>query len=81
MEEFEQFLIQKKIDPILFKKGDLSTFQDFKSLFYQVHPKSFVAQKLFLINKIRRQYPFKKEIAEPEVPKKKMSRPVFKRKT
>ncbi len=81
MEEFEQFLIQKKIDPVSFKKEEPSTFQDFQSLFYQVHPKSFLSQKLFLINKIRRQFPLKKETAEPEVPKKKMSRPVFKRKT
>ncbi|MBX2840135.1 MAG: hypothetical protein KTR26_00075 [Flammeovirgaceae bacterium] len=81
MEEFEQFLIQKKIDPISFKNEDPSIFQDFQSLFDQVHPKSFVTQKLFLINKIRRKYPLKREAAETEVPKKKMIRPVFKRKT
>jgi len=58
MEEmsFTDYLISKKIDPEKFKQGDQARFESFKTLFEQVHPKSFTAQKLFLINQIRRTY-------------------------
>ena len=54
--EFEEFLRSKKIDPLSFKAGDRQRFDEFNRLFSQVHPNSFVQQKLFLINKIRRKY-------------------------
>lgn len=57
MGAFEEYLTQKKIDPIAFQKGDPARWQEFKNLFDQVHPGSFTAQKLFLINAIRRSYP------------------------
>ena len=58
MEEmsFTDYLINKKIDPEKFKEGDRERFDSFQVLFDQVHPKSFTAQKLFLINQIRRTY-------------------------
>ncbi|GAB4344769.1 MAG: hypothetical protein OHK0038_25000 [Flammeovirgaceae bacterium] len=55
-EEFELFLKKKRIDPEKFKKGDVATYQEFFELFSLVHPNSFVAQKLNLINSIRRKY-------------------------
>lgn len=58
MEEFYTFLQNKKIDPGKFEKGDPDRYREFQSLFEQVHPDSLVAQKLFLINQIRRKYPF-----------------------
>lgn len=65
MSEYESFLISKKIDPVRFKKGDPDRFTQFEGLFAQIHPESLVAQKLFLINSIRRKFPLKTETALP----------------
>jgi hypothetical protein len=56
--EFTDYLISKKIDPISFQKSENATFEEWKSVFEQVSPASFTAQKLFLINQARRKYPF-----------------------
>lgn len=53
---FDDFLKSKKIDPSSFKTGDESQYNELKGLFDQVHPSSFVQQKLFLINRIRRKH-------------------------
>ncbi len=53
---FEDFLKNKKIDPEGFRKGDEKTYKEWEILFLQVHPNSFVAQKLNYINSIRRKY-------------------------
>ncbi len=76
MEEmsFDDYLVKKKIDPETFREGESSQYDGFKILFDQVHPDSFTAQKLFLINKIRRAYPLKALESEKEV-KKPMMRP------
>lgn len=76
MEEmsFNDYLVKKKIDPKVFAEGEPDRFKEFKTLFDQVHPDSFTAQKLFLINKTRRAYPLKEEAVEKEV-KKPMMRP------
>jgi hypothetical protein len=57
MEEFELYLIGKKINPKEFENNEPVRYQEFKALFGQVHPDSFAAQKLFLINQVRRRYP------------------------
>lgn len=54
---FEEYCQQKKINASAFKKADPEQFSNLKSLFEQIHPESFTAQKLFLINNIRRTYP------------------------
>lgn len=80
MEEFETYLVSKKIDPTLFKQGEPETWQAFKDLFYQVSPKSFTIQKLYLINQIRRKYQYiesDKSEAKNVVKKKK---PIIRRK-
>ena len=59
MENFESFLTGKKIDPVRFKKGDPDRHKEFSELFEVMHPNSFVSQKLFLINAIRRKFPLK----------------------
>ncbi len=59
--DFEEYLIQKKISSDLFAKGDPVRFGEFQKLFDQMHPNSFTAQKLFLINEIRRKFPIGKE--------------------
>lgn len=55
---FEDFLTQKKINSASFFAKEPARWQEWKLLFEQIHPESFVAQKKFLINKIRRLYPF-----------------------
>ena len=56
MEEFEKYLADKKIDAEKFRAAEPERWEEFKTLFYQVHPNSFTTQKLYLINKIRRLY-------------------------
>lgn len=62
----------KKIDPDRFRSDDRELFHEFKELFDQVHPNSFVQQKLFLINKTRRKYRLeeKEEASAPSKPQK-----------
>lgn len=67
MTAFEEYLIQKRIDPVAFKHGEANRWQEFSYLFEQLHPDSFTAQKLFLINAIRRKYPLKEDTAEEKV--------------
>ena len=59
--DFETYLRNKKIDPVIFQKEEPAIWHEFKMVFEQVHPDSFTAQKLFLINNIRRKYPLPKE--------------------
>ncbi|MGB0522937.1 MAG: hypothetical protein ACPGJS_08245 [Flammeovirgaceae bacterium] len=77
---FKDYLISKKIDPAAFERGDASTYASFKALYEQVHPKSFTAQKLFLINKIRRSYQLKEESETKKVLTQKKAKAVIRRK-
>lgn len=77
METFEEFLESKKIDSKAFRQGDHEHWSEFESLFNQMHPKSLTSQKLFLINRIRREYPLTVEQVKREV-KKKIAKPVMK---
>ncbi|WP_338815759.1 hypothetical protein V9L05_22410 (plasmid) [Bernardetia sp. Wsw4-3y2] len=61
-EEFEKFLQSKKISPKLFEEAEKERFEEWQTLFSAVHPKSFLMQKLHLINDIRRKYHLDKEI-------------------
>ena len=62
--DFETYLRNKKIDPVIFEKEEPMLWYEFKTVYEQVHPDSFTAQKLFLINGIRRKYPLQQEISE-----------------
>lgn len=64
---FQEYLIGKKIDPKAFAQSEPGLYSEFDKIFAQMHPESFTAQKLFLINHIRRKYPFQavEEKAEP----------------
>ncbi|SFC26031.1 hypothetical protein SAMN05421780_10450 [Flexibacter flexilis DSM 6793] len=55
---FEDFLAQKKINSQSFFTKEPARWLEWKQLFEQIHPESFVLQKKFIINKIRRLYPF-----------------------
>lgn len=59
-EEFVRFLESKNIDAAALANAEPQLFNEWLQLFAQVHPKSFVAQKLYHINRIRRQYQLKK---------------------
>lgn len=54
---FEQYLISKKIDSSLFKMHEKNLWESWGKEFDQVSPVSFTAQKLYLINPIRRRFP------------------------
>ncbi|BDD02753.1 hypothetical protein [Aureibacter tunicatorum] len=79
---FEEYLASKKIDSVKFKKDDSALWHEFENHFEQMHPKSFTAQKLYLINNLRRKYtltPQDDEIAKgstksstPVIPKRKV---------
>ena len=77
---FKEYLHAKKIDPGGFALAEPERFREFKLLFDQVHPDSFTAQKLFLINPIRRKYPLAQqtgaEVADKNVkPRAKIPQP------
>lgn len=69
---FKEYLLVKKIDAKGFALGEPERFREFKLLFEQVHPDSFTAQKLFLINPIRRKYPLPNQPDEEGADKKVM---------
>ena len=80
MAEFEEYLKSKKIDPEKFKAGEPGTWEKFEKLFYQVSPKSFTMQKLFLINQLRRKFHFKEEKETTNQATTAKKRPIIKRK-
>ncbi|MEM6522999.1 MAG: hypothetical protein AAGF85_17470 [Bacteroidota bacterium] len=76
---WEDYLASKKIDSSRFKEDEADIWSAWKSLFEQMHPKSFTAQKLYLINPIRRKYPLQDElINDNNTPKKAAMRPKVK---
>ena len=63
---FEAYLISKKIDGEAFLQREPDVWKAWNEEFEQLHPNSFTAQKLYLINPIRRKYPLKVvELAKP----------------
>ncbi len=63
---FEEYLTHKKIDAVRFKKSEASQYQEWSVLFEQMHPESFTAQKLFLINPLRRRFQLKEQETKAE---------------
>jgi len=59
---FEEYLLSKKIDEVLFKERENNLWAAWKQEFSAMHPSSFTSQKLYLINPIRRKYPLKIEL-------------------
>jgi len=55
---FEEYCIAKKISAETFQKADPQFYNELSTLFMQVHPLSFTEQKKFLVNSIRRKYPY-----------------------
>lgn len=67
---FKEYLESKKIDPKLLFEGNADLFNEWKTIFSQVSPKSFTQQKLYLINKIRREFPLQEKKQDENVTKK-----------
>lgn len=59
--EFKEYLTQKNICSSHFQATEPLVFQSWSQSFQLVHPASFTEQNKFIINKIRRKYPLKKE--------------------
>ena len=76
---FEDYLEKKKIDPDAFRNAESELYEELKKLFNQIHPDSFTAQKLFLINPIRRKYQFKDDAQNTDSKQKKIIKPKYKR--
>ena len=77
---FEEYLISKKIDSQAFRAADTSIWNEWNRLFEEMSPASFTAQKLYLINPLRRKYLLKKpEVTSiPKVTPPVAARPVIK---
>lgn len=78
---FEEYLTAKKIDSKDFYSNERNLWESWKSEFQQMHPNSFTAQKLYLINPIRRKYPLREatpEKSEPLPETGKTAKPVIK---
>lgn len=56
---FEEYLAGKKIDSQRFRGQEPDVWASWEREFSQQHPASFTAQKLYLINPIRRKYHLK----------------------
>jgi hypothetical protein len=67
--DFEAYLISKKIDSAEFLKAEPDLWNSWKIEFDQMHPASFTAQKLYLINPIRRKYLLKQEVVSTPIEK------------
>jgi hypothetical protein len=81
---FEEYLAEKKIESPVFKEAEPARWKEWRDLFEQMSPASFTAQKLYLINPIRRKYPIKiqppreKEATAEVTQPPKSSKPMFK---
>jgi hypothetical protein len=56
---FEEYLLSKKIDSQAFRAAEEGLWESWRKEFEEISPVGFTAQKLFLINPIRRKYPAK----------------------
>jgi hypothetical protein len=53
---FSEYCIKKKINEEAFRQAEPQRWQEWSSIFAQMHPNSFTEQKKFLINEVRRRY-------------------------
>lgn len=77
---FEEYLISKKIDNQAFRTAEPALWNEWNGLFEAMSPASFTAQKLYLINPLRRKYLLKatEVAAAPKVSAPAAARPVMK---
>lgn len=65
---FEAYLNSKKINSQLFREKEPEIWALWEREFSQMHPNSFTAQKLYLLNPVRRKYLLKPEVKPPAGP-------------
>ena len=58
---FDEYLSKKKINANTFREANPERYWRFVAIFEQMHEDSFTAQKLYLLNSIRRLYPLPKQ--------------------
>ena len=76
---FEEYLISKKIDSQAFLAAEPTLWKEWNGLFEAMSPASFTAQKLYLINPLRRKYLLKtSDVASAKVSAPAAVRPVMK---
>jgi hypothetical protein len=73
--DFSGWLTSKNIDAEAFRMGSPAEFAVWEEEFNQLSPASFQAQKLFLINKVRRTYQLPPEVSAKAKPPKAALRP------
>lgn len=64
--DFEAYLVSKKIDSNAFKTAEPVVWNAWNAEFKVMHPNSFTAQKLYLINPVRRKYQLKQVPVQKE---------------
>lgn len=62
--DFNQYLKAKKINPHRFKEAMETRYLEFLQVFDKVSSASFTAQKLFWLNRLRREFPLPAEQEE-----------------
>ena len=77
--DFMTYLRSKKIDDQKFRSKEPELFRELREQYDQMHPGSFTAQKLFLINPIRRKYQLNEKSADELTKPKVAMRPKFKK--
>ncbi len=77
---FEEYLISKKIDSQTFRAAEPLLWNEWSELFAAMSPASFTAQKLYLINSIRRKYLLKtpEVVAPPKASAVVAAKPIMK---
>jgi hypothetical protein len=77
---FEEYLISKKIDSQAFRAAEPGLWNEWNGLFEAMSPASFTAQKLYLINPLRRKYLLKTPeiVSVPKASAPSAARPVIK---
>jgi hypothetical protein len=64
---FDEYLYSKKIDSLSFRQNENELWETWKKEFDLISPVSFTAQKLYLINPIRRKYQLSPDAAPPKI--------------
>jgi hypothetical protein len=77
---FEEYLTSKRIASQAFRAAEPGLWNEWSSLFEEMSPVSFTAQKLYLINPLRRKYLLKttEVISTPRASAQAAARPVMK---
>ena len=76
---FEEYLTGKKIDSAAFKAAEPLRWKEWQDLFGHISEQSFTAQKLYLINPVRRKFQLKTSApaSDQPAPASKPGRPVI----